>query len=103
MDYDDFLKPQNKHLDYVFNAEIADADIIPNVTSTRHFPIRWYGTGDAAPGTPEKAIHRVVFRAKKDTATITFTDWKSPTEPGGPAGARRMVNWIGLHPYYTEE
>lgn len=102
VDYDDFLKPQNKHLDYVFNVEIADADIIPNVTSTRHFPIRWYGTGDAAPGTPEKAIHRVVFRAKKDTATITFTDWKSPTEPGGPAGARRMVNWIGLHPYFNE-
>ncbi len=103
MDYDDFLKPQNKHLDYVFNAEISDAEIIPNVTSTRHFPIRWYGTGDTAPGTPEKAIHRVVFRAKADKATITFTDWKSPTEPGGPAGARRIVNWIGLHPYYTEE
>ena len=103
MDYDDFLKPQNKHLDYVFNAEISDAEIIPNVTSTRHFPIRWYGTGDAAPGTPEKAIHRVVFRAKKDTATITFTEWKSSTEAGGPAGARRMINWIGLHPYYTEE
>ena len=103
MDYDDFLKPQNKHLDYVFNAEISDAEIIPNVTSTRHFPISWYGTGDAAPGTPEKAIHRIIFRAKTDKATITFTDWKSPTEPGGPAGARRIVNWIGLHPYYTEE
>lgn len=103
MDYDDFLKPQNKHLEYVFNAEISDAEIIPNVTSTRHFPIRWYGTGDTAPGTPEKAIHRVIFRAKADKATITFTDWKSPTEPGGPAGARRIVNWIGLHPYYTEE
>ncbi len=102
IDYNDLTKPQNKHLDFVFDAMISDADIIPEVKLMRRCPEVWHGTDDYKPGTPEKCIHRIVFRAQKDTAVITFSDWKSATEPGGPAGQQRVVNWIGLNPYYAD-
>ena len=102
VDYNDLSKPQNKHLEFVFDATVSDADIIPEATSMRRYPQVWGGNGDYKPGTPEKAIRRIVFRAKKDKAVITFSDWKSATEPGGPAGQKRVVNWIGLNPYYQD-
>ena len=100
VDYDDYLKPANKHLQVVFNADISDAELIPEVCCTRAFPPQWGGNGDTKPGTPEKIIRRIVFRAKAETATVTFSDWASSTEPGGPIGGRRVINWIGLKPYY---
>ena len=102
VDYNDLSKPQNKRLDFVFDATISGAEIIPEATSMRRCPWAWFGSGDYKPGTPEKAIRRIVFRAKSDKAVITFSDWKSATEPGGPAGQQRVVNWIGLNPYYQD-
>ncbi|MBR4674384.1 MAG: hypothetical protein IKP00_07965 [Victivallales bacterium] len=100
VDYDDYLKPNNKHLEVVFNATISDAELIPEVCCKRVFPIAWGGKGDTRPGTPEKIIQRIVFRAQKETATITFSDWSSDTEAGGPAGVHRIINWIGVKPYF---
>lgn len=103
VDYDDFLKPRNKHIPFTFEATIEDADIIPEASSHRIFPPQWnQGIPAQKPGTTEKDIRRIVFRAKKDTARITFSDWKSATEPGGAPGERRLLNWISVNPYFEK-
>ena len=102
VDYDDLLKPQNKHLDYVFDATISDAEILSEVSTSFRWPRIWNGRGYLRKDQPEHIIRRIVFRAKNETATVTFSDWKTDTEPSGPAGVRRIVNWIGVRPYYHE-
>ena len=46
--------------------------------------------------------HRVVFRARGTTATLTISDWASETEPGGPIGRRLMHNFIEVQPYLED-
>ena len=46
--------------------------------------------------------HHYVFRADADTALVTIKDWKSDTEPGGPAGQETMLNFVEFQPYFSE-
>jgi hypothetical protein len=46
--------------------------------------------------------HWLVFRAKGATARLSVSDWKSPTQPGGPAGQQLMFNFLELQPYLGE-
>lgn len=46
--------------------------------------------------------HQRVFRAKGRTAKLTFTDWASVKEPGGPADEELMWNFIQVKPYFSE-
>ena len=46
--------------------------------------------------------HWRVFRAVGTTATLTITDWASPTDPGGPVGQEVMFNFIEIQPYLYE-
>ena len=43
-----------------------------------------------------------VFRAKAPTATVTVTDWKSLSEPGGKVGQRLIYNFACVQPYFPE-
>lgn len=100
-DYEDIFKHKHMPLDCTLDATISDVEILPEVSTTRRFPTIWdwkHKTGRS--NQPEHVLRRIVFRAKKDTATVTFSDWKTPTEPGGPAGVRRVVNWISINPYF---
>ena len=43
--------------------------------------------------------HWHVFRAQKNTATLTVSDWTTEKEPGGPIGQELMFNFIEIQPY----
>lgn len=47
-------------------------------------------------------FHWRVFRAKKTAAKLVISDWRTPTEPGGPTGQELMFNFIELQPYLEE-
>lgn len=47
--------------------------------------------------------HQIVFVPHSYTACVTFSDWKSPTEPGGPEGEEIIWNFMQLQPYFAEE
>ena len=53
---------------------------------------------------PKKACpfrtQRFVFRANSPETEIVITDWKSPTEPGGPIGRRATLNYVSVNPYF---
>lgn len=44
--------------------------------------------------------HRYMFRAKGTTAKLIISDWKSPTDPGGPVGQELIFNSIEVKPYF---
>ena len=46
--------------------------------------------------------HWLVFRAKRDSAELTISDWVSDTAPGGPIGQEFMFNFIEIQPYLED-
>ena len=46
--------------------------------------------------------HRYMFRAKGTTAKLIISDWKSPTEPGGPVGQELIFNSIEVKSYFEK-
>jgi len=46
---------------------------------------------------------RYLFRATDTTATLTITDWKSPTDAGGPQRQEILINFAHITPYYSEK
>jgi hypothetical protein len=44
----------------------------------------------------------LVFTARSTTADLSISDWRSPTEPGGPAGQELAFNYISVQPYMVE-
>jgi len=43
--------------------------------------------------------HRLIFRAKGNTAMLKLSDWASEKEPGGPIGQELIYNCIEIQPY----
>ncbi len=46
--------------------------------------------------------YRVVFRATSSSATLTISDWRSDSDPGGEFGRRIYVNFVNVRKYYVE-
>ncbi len=46
-------------------------------------------------------LHRIVFRATSDEATLHISDWARPDEPGAPAGQELMINFVEAQPYFA--
>ena len=46
--------------------------------------------------------HQRVFRAKGTSARLTFSDWASDDEPGGPVGEELLWNFVQVQPYLEE-
>ena len=44
-------------------------------------------------------VQQLIFRAAGPTATLSISDWKNDTEPGGAAGQELIFNNIDVHPY----
>ena len=55
-------------------------------------------------GTPHPWMnfHRVVFRARSETAGLVISDWASPTAPGGPEGQQLIFNFVQVQAYFEE-
>ncbi|NOY79574.1 MAG: hypothetical protein GXP31_01085 [Kiritimatiellaeota bacterium] len=47
-------------------------------------------------------FHWRVFRAEGSTARLVISDWRTPTEPGGPIGRELTFNFIEIQPYMEE-
>jgi len=45
---------------------------------------------------------RIVFRPQNNTAELTISDWKNPTDSGGPAGQELIFNFIEIQPFYEK-
>ena len=45
---------------------------------------------------------RLVFRAEKETAVLTISDWPTETEPGGLAGQEIIFNFVEVKPYLLD-
>jgi hypothetical protein len=46
--------------------------------------------------------HWRVFRATGTTAELRLSDWKSPDQPGGPAGRQLLYTFVEVKPYLEE-
>ena len=47
--------------------------------------------------------HFVVFRAQADTAELSLSDWRTASDPGGPAGQDLLYDFIQVQPYFAEQ
>jgi hypothetical protein len=47
--------------------------------------------------------HFVVFRAQADAATLSISDWRTPSDPGAAAGQELLYDFIQVQPYLAEQ
>ena len=40
--------------------------------------------------------HWIIFRAKREEATLTISDWANSKEPGGPLGQELIMNFVEI-------
>lgn len=79
----------------VLNAEIIGGDEIPDLAFVRSEMGKY--------GKQKVFAHRIVFRAKASEIEVVFSDWAGKDNPGGPIGQGRLVNAIGIYPYYHRD
>ena len=86
---------------WTFSATLGGVETIPALSFDH---VSRMLAADRARGakTPTIITHRIVFRAKAETSALTFSDWKSPSVPGGAVGEKRILNFVGVRPYYVE-
>jgi len=46
--------------------------------------------------------HFVVFRAQADSAVLSISDWKEPSEPAGTIGQELLYDFVQVQPYFSE-
>ena len=93
-DYDDAMKPGSVAPDFIFNASLTDAEIVEDLS---------FETDRQRKGNGHTVVRRVVFKARASTSELTFSDWKSATEPGGEAGRKHLVNFISVKRYFVKD
>ena len=88
---DDIVKPMRIDHKFVFNAVLSDVEIIPEKGYEYRNTTKWSKKSQ----TRQIVFRKVIFRAKKDKATVTFTD------EGAAPGQKRILNFVGVRPYFT--
>lgn len=97
-DYEDLIHPKPKKIDQVHSAATVKLDGV-DVDTRKSF-------NEAYASDPEPKIpicityYWRVFRAKAKTATLTVSDWQSPSEPGAPFGQEQAFNFLEIQPYH---
>ena len=76
------------------SAVIDGADVIPELGYACASE-----AGKGLKGRPCSVTHRVVFRAKAETARLVFTD----ADSAGAVGSRRALNYVGARPYFVRD
>jgi hypothetical protein len=92
-DADDIDKPKEKKAPFVFQANISDATIVPELGYILKKP------GDTK-SRAQMRNHKIVFIPEKPEVTITFTDWEDDQTPGQPAAQKCVLNFVSLTPYF---
>ena len=97
-DRGDVLAKDGRTVDCVFSATLDGADEVLSRAFRR--------TNDTRPVVGKKpvslSIHRQVFRAKSETATLVFSDWDERGASAVPVGTKRVLNYVVFRPYYLE-
>ena len=97
-DYNDLITPKPKKIE---EAKSTATVLIEGaeVDATRSFT-------EVYASTPEPKIpvcityHWIVFRAKTTTATLTVSDWLSPTQSTSAFGQEQAFNFLEVQPYH---
>ncbi len=99
-DRDDLLKPGKFPKDWEFRAEVKGAETIDGLRLVRKWPFEAWQFK-----TPQLTLitERIVFRATAETAEIVFSDWAEDAKHVRPAGEGRILNYVGVRPYFVEE
>lgn len=98
-DRGDVLAKDGRAVDCAFSATLDGAEEIRARAFRR--------TNDTRPLAGKRpvslSIHRQVFRAKSESATLVFSDWDERGASAAPAGTERILNYVVFRPYYLEE
>lgn len=99
-DRDDLLKPGKFPKDWEFRAEVKGAETVDALHLVRKWPFEaWQFKIPKVTFITE----RLVFRAVSDTAEIVFSDWKDDAKHVRPSGEGRILNYVGVRPYFVED
>ena len=82
----------------VFDATFDGATVVPEWSYDRRAGGKQFQNNPI-----EIQTRKIVFRADRPEVTVTFSDWLSDTEPGGPVGGRRLLNFISVTPRFEVE
>ena len=104
-DYLDITHGVSKEKDIPLAVSVEGAEPVPDKSFVAH--------ANSSSSSPSKlpfdgqrpawfVLHRLVFRAQGDTATLRVSDWPSANDPGAPAGQELMINGIAVQPYYID-
>ncbi|HTA30482.1 MAG TPA: hypothetical protein VK731_08345 [Candidatus Cybelea sp.] len=97
-DYDDLIHPKPRKVEDTksFASVLIDG---AEVDATRSFSEVY--ASDSEPKIPVCiTYHWKVFRAKATSATLTVSDWLSPSSPAGPFGQEQAFNFLEIQPYH---
>ena len=96
-DPEDVAQTKAKKDSFIFNVDISDAEIVPELGYIFKKPVGWESyAGKRA----QICNHKVVFIPRKSEVMITFYDWQSDKEPGEASGSKRILNFVNLTPYF---
>jgi hypothetical protein len=102
MDYGDFQNGKSVAKVHPFNITIDQVERIDG----RSFREVFTNQRQVRPFTGDNRLHmtfcRIVFRAKRDTAVLTISDWAVNNKPGGPIGQQLAFNFIEVQPYLED-
>ena len=98
MDYDGVLSPGSVAPSRLpaFWMQVRGAEEIPELTHV--MPMR-----NPKYSKVTTYAHRYVFRAKGASAEILFSDWQDSKTPGGRAGERQLLNYVGCRPFFVRD
>ena len=102
-DFDDLINGRSIIRTNAISVSFSDAELVPEpsfqmcATLFSNYP--QYGI-DRKTNPFRHNYHRIVFRAKRRSATIRISDWGTSADPGGPEGQRHFIGLIELHPYF---
>ena len=103
-DYHDLIFGQSAEKVHALSMEIQGAD--PLTGPEYSFIHSGKSTGTVGAFSTEHPYwmnqHCQVFRALGVDATVTITDWMTPSTPGGPIGQELIHSHIEVQPYYAE-
>lgn len=105
-DYNEFTGGASKDQDRAVNIRVENAVVWDNWYRSNLFKgnIYTYGSPYVQPFNYQNLFYfkipQIVFRATGPTARLVVSDWKSDTEPGGPAGQELMFNFVEVRPFF---
>ncbi len=103
-DYQDLLDGVSANKTHAISITIENAEMpgLPHTDFVYVYP-SMYLRVEPFTGTKRYCtnFHSRVFKALGTTATLTVSDWTSPTEAGGPVGQKLAFNGIEIQPYLS--